>query len=52
MFSDSGLSINILCAGDKFPLQRCSFKNIEGNLLPIQFIAHPFWAGWIVFVIF
>ena len=31
---DSGLSMNILRAGDKLPAQRGFFKNSEGDLLP------------------
>ena len=30
----AGLSMNILCAGDKLPMQRGFFKNNAGNLLP------------------
>ena len=30
----AGLSMNILCTGDKLPMQRGFFKNGMGNLLP------------------
>ena len=33
-FNNSGLSENILCAGDKLPVQRGFFKNGAGHLLP------------------
>ena len=35
-FPKSGLSMNILRAGDKPPLQRGFFKNSAGDLLPAQ----------------
>ena len=32
--ANSGLSMNILCTGNKSPVQRGFFKNRMGNLLP------------------
>ena len=34
MSSDSGPSMNIMCEGNKSPMQRGSFKNSVGDLLP------------------
>ena len=48
-FLKSGLSMNILLAGDKLLVQRGFFINSAGDLLPPPPLG--FWAGYIIFVI-